>query len=105
MHHLSSSIYCCVFIVLFGSVVVSVKETDTLRSNVENAVISILVENYNGSNGALDKDQLKSLIDATVGESHDQEAVDIQDIVRACSDSGNLTICKEVISAKVSISS
>ena len=104
MHHLSSFSFCCVFIVLFSCVVVSV-ETDTLRSNVENAVISILVENYNGSNGALNKEQLKSLIDATVGESHDQEAVDIQDIVHACSDSGNLTICKEVISAKVSISS
>ena len=80
------------------------KERDTLRSNVENAIISILVDNYKGSNGKLDNEQLKSLIDATVGESHSEDLDDVQEIIEACSCSCNLTVCKEVISKKVSIS-
>ena len=83
--------------------VLSAKEADTLRTNVESVIKAILVDKYNGTNGALDKNQLKALIDATVSGSRADDSVVIQDIVTPCSERENLTGCFDVISETVSI--
>ena len=102
MHHLSPFIFYFIFIVVL-SCVISAKEVDTLRTNVEGVIKAILVEKYNGTNGALDTNQLKALIDATVSGSRADDSFNIQDIVIPCSERENLTGCFDVISKTVSI--
>lgn len=106
MHRFGQLTFYCIFIAAFTCVTART-DGQTLISNVKAAILSALVETYNGTNGTLNSDQLKLLINASVRERHfDNEntsKADAREINENCCVSCNISLCKDVISKKVGI--
>ena len=104
MKNLVFIIYCCVYTISLNQILCSSEKNETII-NINTAILAELADNY-GSEGALNKGQLQSLIDDVIGtEKHVDRNVNdtgAEDIKNACAE-GNLTSCKDALYIKVSI--